>query len=222
MNNIIINKFSGNMILNIVTFWVYVTLSSCNNEKSENNYIESKMKEKINAIKQDSLYSGKYGDISIAINGKLVTGVYEFYDNWSEKDKEFLNANVFYFSGKFTNDSTVLINTLCSSCKQILAGTVIFRAKGAQILRIKLSDQPLGYNDVDFTQEKGVEMKLLEKHNWSEIRFVKVKKTILYDKPDDVTARKSYLVKNDFVKILQKSVIAYYNAEILLPVHHLK
>ena len=69
MNNIIINKFSGNMILNIVTFWVYVTLSSCNNEKSENNYIESKMKEKINAIKQDSLYSGKYGDISIAING---------------------------------------------------------------------------------------------------------------------------------------------------------
>ena len=72
------------------------------NVKTDSNFVEKEI---------SSYYSGKYDDISIAISGKEITGVYEYYDNGSEQDKEFSAINVFYFTGNFINDTTGIIKT---------------------------------------------------------------------------------------------------------------
>ena len=63
------------------------------------------------ALIQSDKLSGVYKDISIAIDSSnhLVTGVYEYYDKWDDHYKEFLDVNVFFFTGAITGGDVVSI-----------------------------------------------------------------------------------------------------------------
>ena len=150
-------------------------------------------------------YSGSYGDLSLAVEQKDVTGVYEYYDNWDPKAKEFLDINVFYFKGNLVNDSTAIITTSWPGEDQILSGTIRFNnsISNSRSILIKLNEQPNGYSNVDFTQPSGVKMELTQQKDWLEIRLVASERCATYDKPDIKSKRKSYIIKNDVVKIVK-------------------
>jgi hypothetical protein len=156
---------------------------------------------------ENKSYSGVYGDISLAVYNKKITGVYEYYDNWSKKDNEFLDINIFYFDGILTNDSVALITASWPPTGQKMTGIIEFpndSKTNSPYLKIRLNDQPLGYNDVDFTQGNGVKMILTEHKDWIAVRLITQDKCITFNSPNDDSVRKSYLIKNDIVKVLKE------------------
>ena len=186
------------MSIKIILF--YLILASCNNGPKSNS--KTSVVEVNSSKNTYDLVSGKYGNISIAIDGKSVTGAYEYYDRWDKKYKAFTDINVFYFSGEFINDSTVTISTAPSFTEHALKGIIIF---GSNKLMIKLDEQPPEYSDVNFTQDSGVEMTLKQAEPWIQVRFVKAKKARLYNEPDEATIKKGYFVEEDIVKVLQRA-----------------
>jgi hypothetical protein len=157
------------------------------------------------AKNQTRIVSGVYGDVSISFDSgrNLVTGVYEYYDKWNPKYKDFTDINVFYFFGQFEGDSIVKIKAGWPGISQRLFGKIIF--SGNSSIRISLNDQPYGYNAVNFRKLDGVEFNFSYKKDWKEIRMVKNQRAHLFDLPDSAWIRKGYLVKDDIVKILSFS-----------------
>jgi hypothetical protein len=140
---------------------------------------------------------GKYNDVSLAVNIDSVTGVYQYYDKWNQKQKEFTDINVFYFSGNFVCDSVAIIKAGWAG--QSMTGKIVFSADSS--ITMFLSDQPDGYNAVDFASRKGVNMGLKKKMPWLRIEIIDEKQR-LFNAPDSSSIRKGYLVKDDVIKVL--------------------
>lgn len=150
-----------------------------------------------------TLISGRYSEISIAMDSNnSVTGVYEYYDNWDEKFKEYTEQNVFYFEGKL-EDNVILVKTAWPTSEQRLLGKIKVTEKGnTKFLNLVLNNAPNGYAAEDLTREGGFIKKLDQKKDWIQVRLVKSSRSRLYNAPDVSTARKGYLVKNDIVKVI--------------------
>lgn len=150
-------------------------------------------------------FSGRYSEVSVAIDSlKQISGTYEFYSGWNERNNEYENICLFYFWGNLVNDSTAVIKAGWPGSGQNLNGEVIFREKSDTAnLSIKLDDQPIGYNDVNFTKVNSFQRNLTEYKNWSQIGIVKDDKLILHKEPD-LNQRKGYLIKEDIVKIIEQ------------------
>jgi hypothetical protein len=150
-------------------------------------------------IKANSGMYGKYNEFSLAVYNDSVTGAYQYYDKWNEKNKEFTDINVFYFQGRIVSDSMASINA--GWLGQTMTGKIIFSRDSS--ITVFLSDEPEGYNTVSFTSKKGVTMKLKKGMVWKKIDVIR-EKTRLFDAPDSSSIRKGYLIKNDIIKVRSK------------------
>jgi len=151
--------------------------------------------------------SGIYEDISLAHDTitKTVTGVYQYYDNWNEHFREYLDVNVFYFSGKEVESDTINVKAFWPDNDEKIQGRLIIGTKhDSGYLQLHLNKQPLGYNDVDFTKASGVLMKFEKPRKWFEIRIIKSAIAKIYSLPDSLAVRKGYLIRKDVVKLLSK------------------
>lgn len=142
-----------------------------------------------------NLKSGRYGDVSLAVSGDTVTGVYEYYDKWDKDAKQFKDVSVFYFFGR-------LVNGQCSinaswPGDEILSGLISY----SSILTLTLNDQPNGYAAVDFI-DAGYKSSSTGKKDWRWISVVKSDKSYLYKEPNSEKT-KVYIVAEDVVKILE-------------------
>jgi hypothetical protein len=142
---------------------------------------------------------GMYNEISLAIDNHTITGTYQYYDKWNEKLKEFIDINVFYFQGSFVSDSMAIITAGWPGVQK-LTGKLIFSKDSS--VTIFLSEQPYGYNDVDFSSKRGVTKGIRKTMPWHKIVLLS-DKTRFFNAPDSSSIRKGYLVKGDIVKVLQ-------------------
>src|SRR6266536_3022048 len=163
-----------------------------------------------------NIASGIYQDISLAYDsiGKTITGVYQYYDNWDENYKEYLDVNVFYFFGVVNYNVIINVKGAWPTNNQQINGKLFFhQRKDSNYIKLFLDKQPLGYNNVDFTKNDGVLMNIDNPKKWIQVRIIKSPVARLYSLPDSSTARKGYLVKNDIVKILSKNIGGWDNIE---------
>ena len=56
-------------------------------------------------------------------------------------------------------------------------------------------------------------MSLAQRRKWLQIEFVIINKAKTFDMPDDESVRKSYLVKNDILKVQQISPTGFIQVE---------
>jgi hypothetical protein len=176
---------------------------SCVNNQSPNEQKKQILNDTLRQRKP-SVISGKYGELSVAVdtNG-LISGVYEFYNDWDNQLKEFMQTNVFYFMGTIANDTTIRIKTAWPTSDQKLSGKITIHNKSNNIyLKLLLNDMPDGYASANFVKE-GLIAKITEKKAWRQIRLIKASKARIFDSSDSSKPRKAYLVANDVVKILE-------------------
>lgn len=174
-------------------FFTCVFFVLCNNQVDKNN------SEKIQNI-HSVLKPGTYGDLSVAVNNNLITGIYEYYDKWDESYKEFSNINVFYFSGELINNKVIITGGMpgIDNFSGILQVN-----PDSSIVRIILDNQPSGYANLDF-EENGYSSMLTEEKTWKEIRIVKSERAYFYNSSLLGNKLDTYVIKNDFVKVLEK------------------
>lgn len=180
-------------------FVLFFVLFSCGDNKVEINSQEIANNLEIDSLKDTNvkLASGRYGDLSIAVDTfKNVTGVYEFYNAWDDQYKEYMQINVFYFSGVLKGNS-IEIKTAWPTSEQRLLGKLV---KNNDSVSLSLNEMPDGYASVDFV--KGLTNKISEPKNWKQIRIVKQPKVRLFNSPDSLQPRKGYLIANDIVKVI--------------------
>lgn len=145
--------------------------------------------------------AGRYENISVAIDSSgLLTGVYEYYNAWDSHFKEYMQINVFYFTGMLQGNRAK-IETAWPTSDQRIDGVIEF---GEDTLKLILKEMPDGYASDAFTE--GVVKRLTSSHDWSQIGIVKSPKVYLLNEPDSFRSRNAgYLVKYDIVKIISKS-----------------
>jgi hypothetical protein len=209
-------------ILSIFIYLVFLISCQSANKKTKETSVDSNLSQISDlGLKGDRMgipifASGIYQDISLAYDSssKIVTGVYQYYDNWDEKYKEYLNVNVFYFFGIVNQNKTINIKGAWPTNKQQLNGKLSNNQNNDSIfIGLHLDQQPLGYNDVDFTNNNGALMNLESLKKWIQIRIVKSPVAGLFNSPDSSALRKGYLVKTDIVKVFSKSENGWYNIE---------
>jgi hypothetical protein len=169
-------------------------MNCANSEKGKPDVssIESNIQQKI-----AKLTSGKYGDVSIAVNGDTVTGVYEYYDKWNQSAKQFTDINVFYFYGRLSNGQFPI--KVSWPGEDVMSGTI---THGVGI-KLNLEDQPNGYAAVDFVSV-GYQATNTAIKNWIGIGLIKSEKSYLYKLPT-IEKTRIYMVKEDVVKIVEKA-----------------
>lgn len=156
---------------------------------------------------------GFYREFSLSIDSSgQITGVYEYYDHWDEKAKEFLDINLLYIAGHIGQDSVAQINGSWPDSDQHLKGRLrFFRTEGRNEIEINFDKEPNGYNDVSF--RKGVIRVLEIPKKWIEVRIVKTSKAHLFNQPDSSTIRKGYLIRNNIVKVIAVSNEGWFQVE---------
>lgn len=142
------------------------------------------------------LASGKYGNVSIAVTGDTVTGVYEYYDKWDETAKQFLDINVFYFYGRLSNGQFPIKAGWPGD--DLLSGSITYENG----IKLRLEDQPNGYAAVDFVGA-GYKSANTSIKNWIGIGVVKSEKSYLFKQPA-IEKTKIYLVSEDVVKVVER------------------
>ncbi|MBX3165542.1 MAG: hypothetical protein KF900_13785 [Bacteroidetes bacterium] len=151
-----------------------------------------------NISSSKELRSGYYGDNLLIVNysGKLY-GQYEFHENWSEELKYFEHECKFYFNGSWKSGDSIVkvtVNEECSSGYLIIQNdtTIIFKTD---------ADVVCDYVMEDF--EKGYEC-LLRKpiDDIISLGIIKSEKCKLYDSPCEEAISKSYIIKGDYVSII--------------------
>ncbi|MDI3319191.1 hypothetical protein [Pinibacter soli] len=203
--------------MNFFSFLFFcILICSCGNQLKEQDntsnqtvtsgLVAKSMKDTVSQNIFGDLVSGSYGDISLAFGkDNVLTGVYEYYDNWDENSKEYANINVFYFYGEKSGDSVFVIHAGWPGNDQSLSGKLVYgNVAPNPYIKVILNDQPNGYNDVDFTDSAGVKTSLTKSKKWIEVRLVKSVKARVYNSADSSTIRKGYLVKNDVLKLISK------------------
>lgn len=143
------------------------------------------------------LTSGKYGNVSIAVSGDTVTGVYEYYDKWNATAKQFTDINVFYFYGHLGKNQFQVKAGWPGD--DLITGTITYGTG----IKIKLEDQPDGYAAVDFVGT-GYQAASTAVKNWIRIGIIKSEKAYLYKSPEGEKT-KVYMVKEDVVKIVERA-----------------
>jgi hypothetical protein len=153
------------------------------------------------------LVSGKYSEVSIAVDKDLtVTGVYEFYNAWDNKLKEYTQICTFYFHGHYNKgDSSVAIQWGWPDEEKQLAGRLNINDQSEKLkIGIILSRTPDCYALYNFRTDWH-DRKLDTIKNWIQIRIVKADKAKLYESSDSTKMKRAYLVKGNVVKVLEKS-----------------
>jgi hypothetical protein len=142
------------------------------------------------------------GDITIAVNGGVLTGAYEYYDNWDDQFKEYRDINVFYIYGSSSDGVNYKINTIWPGDKEGILGTVSFI--GNKKIKIILNSQPLGYASFDFHGNTTKNIFSLKASSMgTEVRLIKQAKAPLYNYDGKTfIKRKGYLVKSNIVMLL--------------------
>ena len=156
------------------------------------------------SFRNGNTYSGEYSDIHIAIDSnKNISGVYEYYDAWDNKIKEFRDINLFYFVGRLEGNQADIITSWPKS-DQIIKGKIIFiDSIGCNFVKVILANEPEGYAAVDFTDGSYCVKQSLQAP-WKEIKLIKSNKAVFYSEPDINKVTKIYVVKNDIVKIIER------------------
>jgi hypothetical protein len=142
------------------------------------------------------LESGKYGDVSIAVSGDTVTGVYEYYDKWNESAKQFTDVNVFYFFGRLSNGKIAIKSGWPG--EELISGLITYDGG----IRLALKDQPNGYAAVDFEGE-GYKFEKTANRKWQRIGIIRADKAYLHQAPS-LEKTRIFVVANDVVKIIEK------------------
>ncbi|QEC76509.1 hypothetical protein [Mucilaginibacter ginsenosidivorax] len=142
------------------------------------------------------------GDITININGGVLTGVYEYYDNWDDQFKEYRNINVFYIYGTSSDGVNYKINTIWPGDSEGISGILSFT--GNKKIKIILNSQPLGYASFDFTANTVKNIFSLKASSTATgIRLIKPAKAPLYNYDGKAfIKRNGYLIKGNIVTLL--------------------
>lgn len=201
MKNSIVKQINMRILLLLV-------LVACNNKSSGTNKTE---KENLIITQPQNkiipkIFSGRYGEMSIAIDSNNnLTGVYEYYDVWDDKFKEYTQICKLYFSGHYSeNQNYIDIKAYWPGTKQKLIGKIKIIQDSISKIGMFLNDAPNCYADVDFTKENTYSRKLDDKKNWIQVRLIKSDKAKFYNSPDISKIRKGYIVKSDIVKVISK------------------
>lgn len=182
--------------------YLFLFLLSCSffeNYKYENSSIISPQFNDTLFKEFKSIKSGRYGDVSIAIDSlSNLTGVYEFYNAWDESFQEYLQINVFYFYGNLENGNNKITAGWPGIEDKIDGQFFSINDK----IYLQLNEMPYGYAAVDFVTDSGYSAFLDSEKEWNQIRIIKSLKTFLYKIPDSTISTKAYLIKDDIVKVL--------------------
>lgn len=163
-------------------------------------------------LSQNDMQTGRYGELSIALDtNSRITGVYEFYENWDERYKEYLQVNTFYFTGNLIKRKAK-IKTAWPLSDQTIEGEIEFFNDS---LRLRLYEIPDGYASLDF--KKGFTRKIEQKRKWTQIRLVKSPKAYLFNSPDAKDMRRSYLVSEDVVRVVSIVREEWYEVDYSIP-----
>lgn len=156
------------------------------------------------------MYATNNGTMTIAINHDVLTGAYEYYDKWDNKYHEFRDINVFYIYGKTSDGIHFKVASGWPGDDRKITGNIDF-SEGYRKLTITLTDEPYGYDAIDFTQKAPENMfSLVSSSTFSEVRLIKSNKAPLYDNAGSAfILRKGYLVKGDIITILDHQA-GYY------------
>ncbi len=138
--------------------------------------------------------------MKIIISDGALYGQFEYYDKWNEDLSFFENVCTFYFYSEVINGDTILLN-LGLPEMETTTGKIILHGNDSLTLYTGFSS---GYAPVDFENE-GYSAKLhKERSGIMALGVVKEKKCYFYNAPSDSSIRKSYIVKGNFVSIVQK------------------
>ncbi|PTR00022.1 hypothetical protein C8P68_102853 [Mucilaginibacter yixingensis] len=154
---------------------------------------------------RSGVYTSNFGKVTIAITGASITGAYEYYDKWDEKNHSFTDINCFYIHGKISKKGVWQIVACYPGYDLKIPGKLII-SDDDRSLRMVLTRSPDGgYLATDFTDEKNNQNTFLlrERLNISELKVVVSKKANLFDYNGITFAqRKGYLIRQDFVGVI--------------------
>jgi|SRR5215204_215514 len=180
-------------------FWDIIFLLlffGCNSqEKNKKNGVG------VNNFQKKNSYECEH--ILLALNNDTLTGVFQYYDRWDSKEKQYRDINVFYFFGKKENNDK--INIVAGFPDDFLLNGSI---KIGDTIEVFLNDQPNGYAAYDFSEE-GYKCGQITEKMWLKLGIVKNEKVYFYDSFDSKQKGKIYIVKGDIVKVVEMKNTKY-------------
>ncbi|WP_295713604.1 hypothetical protein [Mucilaginibacter sp.] len=149
-------------------------------------------------------YSSNFGKFTIVVDNNVVTGWYEYYEQYDKQVKGYQRENVFFLKGKVTDGKAFdIITTNPSFPNDIVKGKLSFLGGKMKIVLDGTPALDAGF-DIDHESEKSY-FPFVKPNKYTLLTFIKSPKAHLYNLKDrHFTARKGYLVKDEFVRVIEK------------------
>lgn len=158
------------------------------------------------AAQNPSGSSGVYDSLVIGVDDKsgVITGYFEEGTGWDERAKAPRFLCTFFLYGKLQGDSYP-ITTWYPGAPQPIKGQLKFMmVDGVLNAHVKLDDEPGGCAMAHpFTRDGGSDLRLDTPGKWSSVRGVAAARAYFHKAPDAKTREKSFVVKNDAVRVFQ-------------------
>jgi hypothetical protein len=149
-------------------------------------------------------WSGVYGPLAVGIDKQagLLTGYFESHTGWDQRTQAPRFSCVFILAGKAA-DRGYDVSLWHPLERQTIRGRIHFLlTDGTPCLHLLLEDIPGGCPNVfPFDRDKGNEFPLDSSGDWIQIRVVCKDKAYFYQHPGPSLKQKSYVVRNDVLRI---------------------
>jgi hypothetical protein len=151
--------------------------------------------------------SGLYDSLLIGVDkekGEL-TGFYEDGTGWDEQLKAPKFSCIFYIYGKLQGDAYQITTWYPGEDKYIKGELKFVLREGRKEIDVKLVEEHGGCWNVQPFAEKGrpATMSLTEHGDWIGVKVVSANKAFFHNGPDAQMKGRSYVVKNDPVRVLK-------------------
>ena len=149
--------------------------------------------------------SGRYAELIVGVDqtSGVITGYYENGTGWDDQTKSSRFTCSFYLYGTKQGDSFKIITWWPGDdlADSVINGRLDFKADGS--IDVLLESEHGGcWNVQHFADKDSPANLILDKPgSWTSVRVVKVRRAYFYDKPSQQTRRRSYLTKNDAIRV---------------------
>src|SRR5918912_1911545 len=150
--------------------------------------------------------SGVYDSLVIGVDDKsgVVTGYFEEGTGWDERTKSPMFLCTFFLYGKLQGDSYPITTWYPGASESIKGQLKFMSVDGFMNSYINLDDEPGGCAMAHpFSKDGGSDLRLDNPGKWSSVRGVATARAYFHKAPDARTREKSFVVKNDAVRVFK-------------------